>query len=385
MKKTLLLGGVLAVLALACSSNLMWVTPTSTITDTTGAVVQRLGVSVAQPAGWSGNETTLSDLFEQVNPGVVAIYAYDDNGNGGLGSGFVVDTEGHIVTNLHVVQQGANIEVDFPSGLITPGTVIGEDPDSDIAVVKVDVPMEELHPLPLGDSSLVKVGDPVIAIGNPYGLYGTLTTGIVSAKGRTDDSLRSAGESGSFTLADMIQTDAAINPGNSGGPLLNLRGEVIGVNRSILSESITAQGNVLNSGLGFAVSSNIVRRVLPSLISTGHYDYPYLGMEAMPEIHLSAQKALNLPYSNGIYVTGVKPGGPVDQAGIKAGTETIASLSTMKGGGDLILEINGVKVRNFSEMLSYLVLNTVPGDTVTFTVYRNGETLEIDVVLGSRP
>jgi 2-alkenal reductase len=315
---------------------------------------------------------------------VVAIYAYNDNSQGGLGTGFVVDNEGHIVTNLHVVQQGSNIEVDFPSGLITSGTVIGQDPDSDLAVIKVDVAADELHPLQLGDSSQINVGDSVIAIGNPYGLYSTLTMGIVSAKGRTDESLRGTGESGYFTLADMIQTDAAINPGNSGGPLINMRGEVIGINRSILSESITAQGDVMNSGLGFAVSSNILRRVLPSLIANGKYDYPYLGMSALPEIHLPAQTALGLPYSYGVYVTSTVAGGPVDQAGIRGGTTTLSAMSEIKGGGDLILAINGVRVRNFAELTSYIVLNTVPGDTVTLAVFRDGATQDFNVVLGSR-
>lgn len=387
MKRKVILLIVIAILTIACTLNLLPANSTVSINPTANpspVFGQANAIPTTQPVSLNENGMTLSELFERVNPGVVAIFAYDENGEGGLGSGFVVDQEGHIVTNLHVVQQGANIEVDFPSGLITAGTVIAQDPDSDLAVVKVDVPLEELHPLSLGDSSQVRVGDPVIAIGNPYGLYSTLTTGIVSAKGRTDDSLRGAGESGFFTLADMIQTDTSINPGNSGGPLMNMRGEVIGINRSILSESVTAQGDVMNSGLGFAVSSNILRRVLPSLIADGKYEYPYLGMSALPEIHLPAQTELGLPYSFGVYVTSTVAGGPVDQAGIRSGTETLPTLSDLKGGGDLIVAINGAKVRNFAELISYLVLNTAPGDTVVLSVYRDGETMDFNVVLGTR-
>jgi S1-C subfamily serine protease len=393
MKRILLLQCLLLLFAMACSiGQILPVADTisalanqpASVTGTP-AVIQPLPASVAEPPAAVNLDQAIPILFAQVNPGVVAVYAYNDNGEGALGTGFVVDTEGHIVTNLHVVQDQPNIEIDFPSGLIVPGTVIGEDPDSDIAVVKVDVPAGELHPLTLGDSSLLQVGEPVIAIGNPYGLTGTLTKGIVSAKGRTDESLRSAGESGYFTLADMIQTDAAINPGNSGGPLINMAGEVVGINRSILSESVTAQGDVMNSGLGFAVSSNILRRVLPSLISEGKYDYPYLGMDALPEIHLQAQKALDLPVTEGVYVTGVRPGGPADTAGLRAGTVAVGSQGTLKAGGDLILEINGVKVRNFAELISYLVLHTKPGETATFTILRDGESQMIDITLGSRP
>jgi S1-C subfamily serine protease len=385
MKRTMLVLSFLVIFAMACSNTFLVSTPNSGATSAPAASVAPLPVSVSQPASGGGTDSAIPALFQQVNPGVVAVYAYKDDGSGGLGTGFVVDTEGHIVTNLHVVQNEPNIEVDFPSGLVVPGTVIGQDPDSDIAVIKVDVPADQLHPLTLGDSSLVKVGDPVIAIGNPYGLYSTLTKGIISAKGRTDESLRSAGESGYFTLADMIQTDAAINPGNSGGPLINMQGEVIGINRSILSQSVSAQGDVMNSGLGFAVSSNVLRRVLPSLIASGQYDYPYLGMEALPEIHLPVQSALKLPSTYGVYITGVRPGGPADKAGLRAGTETIATLSSIKGGGDLIMEANGVQVRNFAELISYLVLNTKPGDTITFTVLRGGDTIKVDVVLASRP
>lgn len=379
MKKYLVVISTVGILILACSNLLPSArTPGLQAETLTPAVVY------SAPAAALGGQTDLSALFESVNPGVVSIFAYLSSQQGALGTGFVVDAEGHIVTNLHVVQDSKDIEVDFPSGYKAPGSVIAEDPDSDLAVILVDAPAGELHPLTLGDSSLVKVGDPVIAIGNPYGLYNTLTLGIVSAKGRTSVSLRSAGDSGAFALADMIQTDAAINPGNSGGPLINLRGEVIGVNRSIISESVTTSGNILNSGLGFAVSSNIVRRVLPSLIANGKYDYPYLGLVAMSELRLLDQKTLNLSYSYGVYVINTVPGGPADQAGLRGGTETIPSYA-VKGGGDLILAVNGIKTWGFPDLISYITLNAVPGDTVVFTILREGRTMDISVALGARP
>ena len=388
MKKILLGITALGFLALACTaSGIPAVLPAanlalSEILTPTGAAAQE---AAGQGGGFFGSDGSLAAIYERVNPGVVAIFAYGTGTEGdALGSGFVVDMDGHIVTNMHVVSGAAMIEVDFPSGLMTEAEVIAEDPDSDLAVLRVKVDAEELHPLTLGNSALLRIGDPVIAIGNPYGLYNTLTTGIVSAKGRTGESMRESGESGFYLLGDMIQTDAAINPGNSGGPLLNLRGEVVGVNRSILSDSVTQSGNVVNSGLGFAVSSNIVRRVLPALIAKGKYDYPYLGLGGMSELHLQTMRALDLPYGYGVYITSIAADGPAAAAGLRAGTKEIPGMEGLLGGGDLILAINGQTIRNFAEMISYIVLNGVPGDSVRFTVFRNGVTEDISVVLGSR-
>jgi S1-C subfamily serine protease len=385
MKRIVLLLIALGFLALACTAAGFPAAPPDANQALSGTLTPTM--TTPEPAGgFFGDDGSLAAIYEQVNPGVVAIFAYGSGTEGdALGSGFVVDTNGHIVTNMHVVSGAAMIEVDFPSGLMTEAEVIAEDPDSDLAVLRVLVDAEELHPLTLGDSALLRIGDPVIAIGNPYGLYNTLTTGIVSAKGRTGESMRESGESGFYLLGDMIQTDAAINPGNSGGPLLNLRGEVVGVNRSILSDSVTQSGNVVNSGLGFAVSSNIVRRVLPSLIARGKYDYPYLGLGGMGELHLQTMRALELPYGYGVYITSIAADGPAATAGLRAGTKEIPGMEGLLGGGDLILAINGQTIRNFAEMISYIVLNGAPGDSVRFTVYRHEATEDISVVLGSRP
>lgn len=325
----------------------------------------------------------LVDLYEQVNPGVVAIQVYSAT-SGGLGSGFVYDQEGHIITNYHVVEGQTDLEVDFPSGLKTRGEILGVDRDSDLAVVKVNVPPEELHPLTLGDSSQIKIGQSVIAIGNPFGLNGSMTVGIISALGRTLDSLRESPEGQLFTAGDVIQTDTAINPGNSGGPLLNLNGEVIGVNRAIRTFNFNNENEPINSGVGFAVAINIVKRVAPVLIDEGVYDYPYLGISSLADISLIEQEVLSLPRASGAYVLSVTPNSPADRAGLIAGTEP-TNLPGRARGGDLIIAIDDQTVQQFGDLLSYIVNFKSPGDTVMLTVLRGGEQLEIPLTLGSRP
>ena len=328
-------------------------------------------------------EDTLVSIYESTSPGVVAIRVFSEGG-GGLGSGFVIDREGHIITNFHVVEGVDELEVDFSSGYKTRGEVIGSDTDSDLAVIKVEAPPEELHPLNLGDSSKIQVGQTVVAIGNPFGLSGTMTQGIVSSFGRTLQSLREAPGGGLFTAGDIIQTDAAINPGNSGGPLLNLDGEVIGVNRAIRTFNFTAGEEPLNSGVGFAIAINLVKRVAPVLISESTYDYPYLGITSLDDLSLIQQEALNLPLSNGAYVMAVTPGSPADKAGLIGG-ETSTDLPGLNSGGDLITAIDNQGVYQFSDLLSYLLNYKSPGDTVTLTVLRDGKELKLDLVHGSRP
>ncbi|MCE5208578.1 MAG: trypsin-like peptidase domain-containing protein [Chloroflexi bacterium] len=322
-------------------------------------------------------------LYQQVSPGVVSIQTLDDQG-GVQGSGFVYDLEGHIITNYHVVQDAQQIEIDFPSGLKVYGTVIGIDIDSDIAVIKVDVPAEQLYPVLLGDSDQVQIGQTVIAIGNPYGLTGTMTAGIVSAKGRTLSSLRVTEEGQSFSAGDLIQTDASINPGNSGGPLLNLAGEVVGINRAIRLSGVTDEGDPINTGIGFAISVNILKRVVPDLISKGSYDYPYVGISARPELTLIEAEALGLSQTTGAYIVEVVPGGPADAAGLRAGTRQTEYVG-LNAGGDLITAIDGQSVMTFSDFLGYLMTQKSPGDTVAITFIRNNENREVELTLETRP
>jgi S1-C subfamily serine protease len=331
---------------------------------------------------------TLEALYQRVNPGVVSIMFSTVQNNqtvgGGQGTGFVIDKEGHIVTNYHVAGEAADLEVHFPSGLKVPATLIGIDTDSDLAVIKVDVPADELTVLPLGDSDLAAVGTSVVAIGNPFGLAGTMTLGIISARGRTLSSIRTTESGISFTTGDLIQTDALINPGNSGGPLLNLNGEVIGVNRTIETSGQSITGEAVNTGIGFAISSNIVRKVVPSLIANGSYDYPYLGLSAMPDLTLALVDALGLTQSAGAYVTDVTPGGPAAKAGIRGSTQQ-TEFQNLYRGGDLIIAVDGQPIKDFSQLMAYMVLQKNPGDVITFTVLRDNDQLDIPVTLGRRP
>jgi len=324
-------------------------------------------------------QDALIALYENVSPGVVAILIYGEESGVfplGSGSGFVIDKEGHIVTNFHVVYGAEEIQITFPSGIKVRGEVIGTDADSDLAIIKVDVAPEDLHPLPLGDSDEVKVGQIVIAIGNPFGLNGTMTTGIVSGLGRTLDSLNEAPGGNQeitqyYTAGDIIQTDAAINPGNSGGPLLNLDGEVIGVNRAIRTFSTNADLEPVNSGIGFAVSVNIVKRVTPGLIANGSFDYPYLGVSSWPEIPLIEAERLGMDRAVGALITRVVEGGPADEAGLRV--------------DDVILQINDEEVRHFGDLIAYLFTDTSPGDVVELLIWRGSEEITVSLELGARP
>jgi 2-alkenal reductase len=328
-------------------------------------------------------QDALVQLYETVSPGVVSIQVYSQASGSVLGSGFVIDKDGYIVTNYHVVEGASRVEVHFPNGLKVYGEVVSEDLDSDIALIKVDVSPDQLTPIPLGDSDQVRVGQSVVAIGNPYGLSGTMTVGIVSARGRTLDSIREAGAGTFFSAGDLIQTDATINPGNSGGPLLNLNGEVIGINRAIqTSGNMTT--SVSNTGIGFAVSSNILKTVLPTLKQGESYAYPYLGLSSLPTLTLAEAEILGISNTTGAYVLEVVPGGPADQAGLIAGTESTAIIG-LNAGGDLITAVDGKEILEFSELLSYMMLNKHPGDEMVLSILRDGREITLTVVLGERP
>ena len=325
----------------------------------------------------------LTSLYELVNPGVVTIIAYSNMGEGS-GSGFVYDYDGHIITNYHVVEDAETIEVAFASGLKVYATLIGTDIDSDIAVIKVNVARDQLVPLKLGDSDALKVGQMVVAIGNPYRLTSTMTFGVVSAKGRILDSLRTTEDMVSYTAGDLIQTDATINPGNSGGPLLNLAGEVIGVNRAIYTSGTTIEGEAVNSGIGYAVSINIVKRVVPFLISEGKYDYPLMGISSSStEMTLSQWQLVSDTVTSGVYIMSVTPGGPADQAGLVGGSKP-TEIQGFYSGGDIIIAVDGMPVKIYGDLISYIFKNKSPGDVITLTILRNDQQMEVDLTLGSR-
>lgn len=374
-KQSILALVVLVFAMLACQTPSLQSQPVSS----TAAPVLPIAPIDSNAVNPAAEQEGLVTLFENVSPGTVAIIT-----DQGQGSGFVYDGQGHIITNYHVIEGAATIEVRFTSGFMAYGTVVGTDLDSDIAIVKVDAPAGELHPLPLGDSDSLKVGQTVIAIGNPFGLDSTMTVGIISALGRTLDSVHESPGGHPFTAGDIIQTDAAINPGNSGGPLFNTNGEVIGINRAIRTNSTTETGQPVNSGIGFAVSINIVKLVAPSLIADGKYDYPYLGIASLPSLSLEIVDALGLDTYTGAYVTDVASGGPADEAGIKAG-KTPTNIPDLFSGGDLITAIDGRAIRTFDELLSYLITNKGPGDTVVLTVLRDTKTLDVSITLDKRP
>lgn len=335
-----------------------------------------------QPIDLSQQQDLLTAIYDQYSRGVVSILTSTSQG-----SGWVYDAEGHIVTNNHVVEGETRVEVDFASGYKVYGDVIGTDSYADLAVIKVDAPASELFPLPMGDSDTLHVGQTVIAIGNPFGLSGTMTTGIISALGRALPSGSVAPGGGYFSTSDIIQTDAALNPGNSGGPLLNLSGEVIGISSAIRTSSYTGSGEPTNSGIGFAISINTVKRIVPELIENGSYQYPYIGLSAMDDLSLELLDILELPRTTGAYVTSVIPDGPAEKAGIQAGDQAITTpgYEGLYAGGDLIIAADGKEIVLFDELLSYLVLHKKVGETLTLTVIRGGEEMDIDVILGTRP
>jgi 2-alkenal reductase len=372
-------------------------------------------------------QADLVTLFEQVEPGVVSLNVesevqspFGEQGfrQSGTGSGWLFD-ESHIVTNNHVVEGAETVEVVFYDGERREGRVIGTDRFSDLAVLEVADMPSTARDLPTEDRfDDLKVGQPVIAIGNPFGLENTMTYGIISALGRT---IRANPSTGGpvFSIPKVIQTDAPVNPGNSGGPLLNLQGEVIGVNAQISTNNVSPMGGAANSGVAFAIPSTIVQKVVPALISGGSYDWSYLGVSGS-SIDLGMQKANNLSSTRGAYIQQVVDGGP--SAGVLTGASNLAAVedeaqSDEEGqegqgipglppgmqivpipqpgerqrsqvtpvGGDVVVAIDGQTVGSFEDMLTYVALETVPGQTVELTILRGGQEIKVPVTLGKRP
>lgn len=322
----------------------------------------------------------LPELYERVSPSVVFIEVRTQGGDflfptDGLGSGFVYDTDGHIVTNYHVVQDAEAINVTFFDGTLARAEVVGLDADSDLAVIRVqDVPKDRLIPVVLGDSSAVRIGEEVVAIGNPFGQTWTMTRGIISALGRANRA-----ETG-FSIPQMIQTDAAINPGNSGGPLVNHAGEVIGVNTMIFSE----EGR--SAGVGFAVPSNTVRRVVPELIANGRYEYTWIGISG-GDLSLDLIELLQLDRdTRGVLVSRVSNNSPADEAGLR-GSNQRAQINglTYQIGGDIIIALNDTPITSINDLIAFLAENTRPGDQVTVTLIRDNEVIQVPVTLEARP
>ena len=323
-----------------------------------------------------------SSSFQQLQPGNPFGTPPSQGGGEVLGSGFVWDSQGHIVTNNHVVAGAQSITVTFSDGTTVDAKVVGTDPNSDLAVLQVNAPASELHPVQMGDSNQVKVGEIAIAIGNPYGLSGTMTEGIISALSRSlpvglDNQLQTGPR---YTIPDIIQTDAAINPGNSGGVLVDVQGQVIGVTAAIQS-TVDA-----NSGIGFVIPSSIVEKVVPSLIKSGHYDHPWIGISGTTLTRDLAQ-AMNLNADQrGVLVADVSPNSPAQKAGLQGGTQqTTVNGQPVVLGGDIITAIDGQPVNTFEDLSSYLTNNAQAGQAVTLTILRQGKQQTVQLTLGVLP
>jgi 2-alkenal reductase len=334
----------------------------------TEAVIQVNNASQATVAS-DDLEAALINVYEQANPAVVYIIVPTV----GSGSGFVYGPEGYIVTNNHVVDGGRSFEVVFATGERQAAEIVGTDVDSDLAVLKVAQLPEGITPLPLAAEEDLRVGQFVVAIGNPFGEQGSMSLGIVSGLGRSLPSQREDGSGSSYSLPEVIQTDAPINPGNSGGPLLNLNGEVVGINAAIASTTGT------NSGVGFSIPVSVIRLVVPRLIEDGRYEYAYMGAGFDAEVSLDELPVYGLPQTQGAYVISVTPGSPADEAGL------VAANSNTGAGGDLVVAIDGQAINNFGDLNSYLVTHTTVGQTIELTVLRDGRQIVLPLTLGARP
>jgi len=325
----------------------------------------------------SKSSLTLVELFEKSEEGVVKIQVVRNNipgDTGSVGSGFVYDNLGHIITNAHVVDGASKATVTFLDGSQYDAEIIGKDKFTDIAVIKVSEKPLLLHPLQIGDSSQLRVGEQVAAIGNPFGLSGSMTSGIVSQMGR----LLPSQDSG-FSIPDVIQTDAAINPGNSGGPLLNMKGQVVGINTAIQSIS----GG--NTGIGFAVPSNTAIKIVPSLIDDGEYHHPWIGISGR-DIDTDLARVLELKDAKGFLIITVVDDSPADKAGIKGMTATqIIDDKEYPANGDIIISVDDKEVRKISDILIHLQREKSVGDTMVLGVLRDGEFMHISLELVERP
>ena len=320
---------------------------------------------------------TLVELFEKSESGVVRIDVDKINSSGetgSLGSGFVFDDLGHIITNAHVVESASSVTITFLDGSQYNAQIIGLDKFTDIAVIKVEEKPRYLHPLQMGDSSTLKVGEQVAAIGNPFGLSGSMTSGIVSQIGR----LLPSQDTG-FSIPNVIQTDAAINPGNSGGPLLNMAGKVMGINTAIQS------GTGQSAGIGFAVPSNTILKVVPVLIEEGKYSHPWIGISGK-DIDPELAKVRDLDQSKGFLIVTVVPGSPAEIAGLKGVSEIkIIGDKEYPADGDIIVSVDGKEVRKISDILIHLQEEKSVGDEMILGILRDGEVMHIILALVERP
>jgi S1-C subfamily serine protease len=344
--------------------------------DATTTVVRRVQTVVgASPASLARDGKSIHEAYKEAAPGVVQVVSRTQQGQG-LGSGFVIDTAGHIVTNYHVVAGASRVEVSFSDNDLVRASVVGKDPTTDIALLKVGTSAGALKPLPLGDSDRTEVGDAVVAIGNPLGLDRTVTAGIVSALQREITAPNG------YAIDKVIQTDAAINHGNSGGPLLNKKGQVIGVNSQIATGGTDPEAG--NIGIGFAVPINTVKAVAAQILETGKVEHSYLGV-SLAEITKQLAATVRLPATSGVLVLRVSPGSPASRAGIKGGaTRVVVDGQSFTVGGDVLTAIDGKAVKTVGDVRS-AIQDKRPGESVSVTVKRANGAKTLEVTLGKQP
>ena len=362
------LGGGVAVAAVGLLGGLQG--DTTVVTET----VETPSSSTTLP----GSALSVNEIYQRSAPGVVRVNATSGSAFSGttqaLGSGFVIDKAGHIVTNYHVVRGADRVTVSFSNRDTVRATVVGTDPSTDLAVLRVEVSASALTPLPLGDSGRLQVGDPVVAIGNPFGLDRTATSGIVSALQRFITAPNS------FTIDHVIQTDAPINHGNSGGPLIDAHGKVIGVNTQIETGDVST-GNV---GIGFAVPSNTVKDVVAQILRTGRVDHAYLGIIGQAVTRDLAEK-YNLAAAVGVLVQSVTSGSGAAKAGLQGGeTEVVVAGETYVLGGDIIVSLDGEKIASIDELRDAIAAHK-PGDRIELVIYRKAKRTSVTVTLGRQP
>lgn len=402
MKKSTVLTLALVLVLIAIAGYATYTLPAtiaSASAQPNGAALPPSPLTAPKFASLADLESAYENIYSQVSPSVVSIDVVESSSTtlppnhpttpnfppSGIpqmaaGSGFVWDTQGNIVTNNHVVAGATQIDVTFFDGTTAAAKVVGTDPDSDLAVIKVSVPASQLHPIKAGDSTQVKVGQIAIAIGNPFSEQNTMTTGIISALGRSLPAGDRTTQGPTYSIPDVIQTDASINPGNSGGVLLDAQGQLVGVTSAIES------GSGSSSGIGFAIPSAIVQKVIPALITSGRFQHPYLGISGTTLTPTLAQAMGLKPEQRGALVVDLTANGPAAKAGLRGSTQktTVNGLQANIG-GDVITSFEGQAVKSFDDLVAFLARNGQVGQPVTVTVLRDGNLQDVKITLSARP
>lgn len=374
-KSGVVVGGIIGAAIVIAFVAVLFVAPPESLKSEIITSNENTSIAIAEVPPLYSESLSLIEIFEKSEPGVVRVNVQRDEaieGIGGIGSGFVFDKKGHIITNAHVVKDAVKVVVTFLDGRSYNAEIIGTDEFTDLAVIKVNADLVLLHPLSIGDSSNLKVGEQIAAIGNPFGLSGSMTSGIVSQLGRL-----LPGEV--YSIPDVIQTDAAINPGNSGGPLLNMRGEIVGINTAIQS----ATGEF--TGVGFSIPSQTVAKIVPTLIEKGEYKHPWIGISGR-DIDPDMANVLNLKDAVGFLIITVVDGSPASKAGLIGSDKTIEVEGVNYPiGGDVILSVDGIEVRKIDDILIHLQRAKTVGNEMILEILREGRTTSVTIVLQERP